>query len=106
MGGGLVLELMRLCFLMERQYAPYSKWFGTAFSGLACASTLSPILSTAVRADTWRERENALIAAYREVASMHNALRIYRARTKRAAGRGTWRRELTRGGVSAAERVV
>ena len=21
---------MRLCFLLERQYAPYSKWFGTA----------------------------------------------------------------------------
>ena len=76
MGGGLVRELMRLCFLMERQYAPYSKWFGTAFSRLACATTLSPILSTAVGARTWRDREGALLAAYEEVASMHNALHI------------------------------
>ncbi|MCA1850243.1 MAG: DUF4037 domain-containing protein, partial [Acidobacteria bacterium] len=28
----IVKNLMRLCFLMERKYAPYSKWFGTAFS--------------------------------------------------------------------------
>ena len=76
MGGGLVLELMRLCFLMERHYAPYSKWFGTAFSRLACGTTLSPILTRAVGADTWQERERALMAAYGEVAAMHNALHI------------------------------
>jgi hypothetical protein len=76
MGGGLVHQLMRLCFLMERQYAPYSKWFGTAFSRLACATTLSPILSRAVGAETWQGREDALMAAYEEVASMHNALHI------------------------------
>ena len=29
----LVRDLMRLCFLMERRYAPYSKWLGTAFHG-------------------------------------------------------------------------
>jgi hypothetical protein len=76
MAGGLVHQLMRLCFLMERQYAPYSKWFGTAFSRLACASTLSPILSRVAGAATWQAREEALIAAYGEVASMHNALRV------------------------------
>lgn len=73
MCAGLVHELMRLCFLMERQYAPYSKWFGTAFSRLACADTLSPILSRAVGAATWQGREDALVAAYEEVAAMHNA---------------------------------
>jgi hypothetical protein len=67
---------MRLCFLMERQYAPYSKWFGTAFSRLTCAATLSPILSKAVGAASWQDRENALMAAYEEVASMHNTLHI------------------------------
>jgi hypothetical protein len=30
----LVRELMRLCFLFERRYAPYSKWLGSAFRGL------------------------------------------------------------------------
>ncbi len=31
LAGRQVRELMHLCFLIERQYAPYSKWFGTAF---------------------------------------------------------------------------
>ncbi|MEQ4205443.1 DUF4037 domain-containing protein [Actinopolymorpha sp. B17G11] len=75
-GSRLVLDLMRLCFLMERQYAPYSKWFGTAFSRLACAAELSPILWQALQAETWPERENALMAAYEQVAAMHNALNI------------------------------
>ncbi len=76
MCAGLVHELMRLCFLMERQYAPYSKWFGTAFSRLACADTLSPILSKAVGAATWQDREEALVTAYEAVAAMHNALHL------------------------------
>lgn len=75
-GSRLVHDLMRLCFLMERQYAPYSKWFGTAFSRLACAPELSPVLWKALQAPTWPERENALLVAYEKVAAMHNALRI------------------------------
>ena len=31
----LVREVMHLAFLLERQYMPYSKWLGTAFSRLA-----------------------------------------------------------------------
>jgi hypothetical protein len=75
-GSRLISDLMRLCFLMERQYAPYSKWFGTAFSRLECGPDLSPTLRTAVRAETWSERENALLAAYETLAAMHNALGI------------------------------
>jgi len=75
-GARLVHDLMRLCFLMERQYAPYAKWFATAFSRLACAGELSPILWKALRAETWPERENALMAAYEQAATMHNALHI------------------------------
>ncbi len=51
-GSQLVRALMRLCFLMERQYAPYSKWFGTAFSRLDCAADMSPMLWKALRAET------------------------------------------------------
>src|SRR5919202_1893833 len=40
----LVQYLMRLCFLFERRYAPYSKWFGTAFSRLNCAGQLKHAL--------------------------------------------------------------
>ncbi|MCB0058155.1 MAG: DUF4037 domain-containing protein, partial [Caldilineaceae bacterium] len=44
LGGRLVRDVMRLCFLMERQYAPYLKWFGTAFKQLPCAAELYPLL--------------------------------------------------------------
>jgi hypothetical protein len=75
-GARLVRDLMRLCFLMERTYAPYSKWFGTAFKQLSCAGALSPHLSAALTALTWQERERHLAAAYRLVAEMHNELGV------------------------------
>jgi Domain of unknown function (DUF4037) len=73
-GARLVRDLMRLCFLMERQYAPYAKWLGTAFGRLACAGQLTPHLTATLAARDWREREGHLAAAYELVASMHNAL--------------------------------
>ena len=75
-GARLVRDLVRLCFLMERTYAPYSKWFGTAFKQLSCAESLSPHLSAALAAREWQEREEHLVAAYRVVAEMHNKLGI------------------------------
>src|SRR3954454_10259302 len=75
-GSRLVSDLMRLCFLMERQYAPYSKWFGTAFSRLTCGPRLTPILWKVIQAATWQRREDALLMAYEELAVMHNALRL------------------------------
>jgi Domain of unknown function (DUF4037) len=48
----LAREVMHLCFLMERQYAPYSKWFGSAFAKLACASQIGPHLRAALAANT------------------------------------------------------
>jgi len=72
----LIHSLMDLCFLMERQYAPYSKWYGTAFAELRCAADLTPIFNAALDALTWREREAAMCEAYRYLARMHNALGI------------------------------
>jgi hypothetical protein len=72
----LVRDLMRLCFLMEKQYAPYPKWFGTAFSKLRCAERLTPIFRWVILAESWREREQSLSQAYEVVAEMHNALGI------------------------------
>jgi hypothetical protein len=74
--GRIVQELMRLCFLMERQYAPYSKWFGTGFSRLACSAELSPTLEAALAGANWHEREEGLCRAYALVARMHNRLGI------------------------------
>ncbi|MGC4044587.1 MAG: DUF4037 domain-containing protein [Armatimonas sp.] len=72
----LVRDLMNLCFLMERQYTPYPKWFGTAFNELSCAPDLTPHLLGAQQSATWQEREKHLVAAYEYVAVMHNALSI------------------------------
>jgi hypothetical protein len=71
-----VKNLMRLCFLIERKYAPYSKWFGTAFLQLDCAQELSPIFTQALQATEWKERQEFLAKAYETVARMHNALKI------------------------------
>jgi len=72
----LVHSIMDLCFLMERQYAPYSKWFGTAFAELRCAADLTPVLQGALGVQTWQEREKLLSQAYEYLAQMHNALGI------------------------------
>ncbi|WUJ70715.1 DUF4037 domain-containing protein [Kribbella soli] len=71
-GAQLVQDLMQLCFLIERTYAPYRKWFGTAFNRLSCGPTLTPLLREVLRAETWQEREEALMEAYRGVAELHN----------------------------------
>lgn len=75
-GTRLVRDMMKLCFLMEKQYAPYIKWFGTAFSKLKSAKSLTPIFIQIMDADTWQERENYLIEAYEYIAKMHNDLGI------------------------------
>lgn len=69
-------QLMKLCFLMEREYAPYSKWFGSAFSRLKSSKKLKPILNRILSAETWREREQHLSEAYEEIARLHNTLNI------------------------------
>lgn len=73
-GSRLVRDVMRLCFLMERVYAPYPKWFGSAFAQLACAGALLPSLQSALTAGTWQKRERHLVVAYEHVATMHNGL--------------------------------
>jgi hypothetical protein len=75
-GARLVRDIMRLCFLMERQYAPYPKWFGTAFKQLAAAATLAPILQQVLSATRWQERQQHLAAAFEIIAARHNALGI------------------------------
>lgn len=72
----LVRELMKLCFLMERQYAPYSKWFGTAFTELKYGPRFMPVFERVLNAQTWPEREKHLSVAYEAAAEMHNRLGI------------------------------
>ncbi|MER5772651.1 DUF4037 domain-containing protein [Streptomyces sp. NPDC001985] len=68
-----VRELMRLCLLLERRYAPYSKWLGSAFARLPVAVTLTPALRGALAATDHPSREARLCDAYETVASLQNA---------------------------------
>jgi hypothetical protein len=73
-----VRNLMHLCFMLEKKYAPYSKWFGKAFFELQCGAEMGAILKGVVLSSSWPEREKYLSKAYEEVARMHNELCITR----------------------------
>ena len=75
-GARLVRDIMRLCFLMEKAYAPYPKWFGSAFKQLPDSQALWPLLQGALCSDTWQERECYLIKAYEHLAIRHNVLKL------------------------------
>jgi hypothetical protein len=69
-------DLVRLCFLVERRYAPYSKWLGTAFARLDAAAEVVPALEDALAATAYPAREEALVRAYEAVVRRFNALGV------------------------------
>lgn len=72
----LARELIRLAFLVQRRWAPYGKWLGRAFTGLGVAGPLHPLLTAAVTAPGWRDRQEALVAAASVLAAATNDLRL------------------------------
>ncbi|MET7280257.1 DUF4037 domain-containing protein [Kribbella sp. NPDC005582] len=68
----LVENLMRVCFLIERRYPPYVKWFGTAFARLDCGPELVPLLQAVLRTGNWQDRDQALQLAYRAIGELYN----------------------------------
>lgn len=72
----LVRDVMRLCFLLERRYAPYSKWLGSAFRRLEAHAALEAALASALAATDYAAREAALAEALEAAAARHNALGI------------------------------
>jgi hypothetical protein len=69
----LVRDLRHLCFLVERRWTPYPKWAGLAFTDLALAADVGPSLDTALRSDTWSDRQDALAAAANAVLAAQEA---------------------------------
>ncbi|HEX5494486.1 MAG TPA: DUF4037 domain-containing protein [Mycobacteriales bacterium] len=67
-------DLIRIAFLVERRWAPYHKWLGTAFTRLPVAGQVGPHVRTALHAGHWRDREAALCAGQRELATATNHL--------------------------------
>lgn len=68
----IVERLMRLCFLYQEVYAPYSKWFGTAFDRLSLDGDIKAAVPAPLSAGTLEEREDRLAAAQSAVAELHN----------------------------------
>lgn len=68
----IVERLMRLCFLYQEVYAPYSKWFGTAFDRLDMDGDTKAAVLAPLSAKTLEEREDRLAAAQSAVAELHN----------------------------------
>jgi hypothetical protein len=69
-----VRDCMRLALLLAREYAPYSKWLGTAFGHVPDADGLGEMLRTVLAADTVTDRQGALGEAYRLLARRFNAV--------------------------------
>ncbi|HEY6736402.1 MAG TPA: DUF4037 domain-containing protein [Candidatus Saccharimonadia bacterium] len=67
---------MQLLFLIERKYAPYNKWFGTAFKELKFASSMDQHLASAMKVDAWEEREHHLNEVYKVLVTAFNELKL------------------------------
>ncbi|MGZ8734995.1 MAG: DUF4037 domain-containing protein [Acidimicrobiia bacterium] len=72
----LVHEVMRLAFLLAREYWPYDKWFGTAFAELPVAERLERSLARVLHATDPADREWALTRVLEGIATEHNAASI------------------------------
>lgn len=76
MAARLAHDVMQLGFLMARRYAPYPKWFGTAFARLPAAARLTPLLQQLLAAAGWQARQAALCAVCEQAAALHNELGV------------------------------
>jgi Domain of unknown function (DUF4037) len=72
----LVRDLMRLSFLLERRYAPYSKWLGSAFAQLDAYGDIGAALVDVLTAESYDSREVSLATAVEALAARHNELGI------------------------------
>jgi hypothetical protein len=65
-------RLMRLCFLYTNRYAPYSKWFGTAFLKLSIDNAIKDKIYAALSSNNITDRENNIVSAQVLVGELHN----------------------------------
>ncbi len=70
----LVDDVVSLAFLVERTWAPYGKWRGTAFDRLPVAGRLTAPLRTALTAGDWPQREGGVCRALDIVLDVQRAV--------------------------------
>ncbi|MGI6238357.1 MAG: DUF4037 domain-containing protein [Christensenellales bacterium] len=69
-------RLMHLCFIYAKRYAPYSKWFGTAFRELNACPGIDGMLARALDAHDLHAREQAIAGAQSIMIAHHNDQQI------------------------------
>lgn len=72
----LIRDIMALCYMQEKTYIPYNKWFGKGFQQLNCSQELEPLLLKTVQASSFEEKEDYLSLCYQKIAQQHNALKL------------------------------
>ena len=63
--------LMRIGFHLMRTYAPYGKWFGSAFARLARCTAVAKALARMLTARGWQERDRAWAQALAAALALH-----------------------------------
>ncbi|GAF76263.1 unnamed protein product, partial [marine sediment metagenome] len=62
--GACIKRMMELCFMLNRQYAPYTKWLNVGFRRLPdYGAQLAPIIDETMSEPTWSRRVRLLIDA-------------------------------------------
>jgi hypothetical protein len=67
----LTESAMRLCFYLERRYAPYSKWFGTAFRRLGAGAGIVATIEGMLAVPGWQERDRLWESVLRHLIATH-----------------------------------
>jgi hypothetical protein len=68
----LINYIMKICFYLEKEYIPYSKWIGTAFKRLKSYPAVEPYLKRVLCENDPKKIENYLGAAYEIIVELHN----------------------------------
>ncbi|MHA1111653.1 MAG: DUF4037 domain-containing protein [Promethearchaeota archaeon] len=72
----LVRYAMVLCFILEKQYTPYPKWFSKAFSELDNSNKIIPLLQLALNETDFKKRDDILCKIYLAILHFQNSLGI------------------------------
>ncbi|TFG20755.1 MAG: DUF4037 domain-containing protein [Promethearchaeota archaeon] len=72
----LIRYAMILCFILEKKYIPYPKWFSKAFYELKLSRSLTPMFQMALNEFNFKKRDEILCEAYLTILQYQNSLGI------------------------------
>ncbi|MBS4537038.1 DUF4037 domain-containing protein [Clostridium sp. D2Q-11] len=72
----IVNTLMKICYLTEREYIPYSKWTYKGFRGLRCYEEISTTFSEILNCEDIEEVDGLICKAYEQIISLQDKLNI------------------------------